>query len=157
VRPATEADAARLGEIELATWDLAATPDPKPPAGGPFFVSVRPSDVLVATINDEPVGFVRLHFDLEAAHRHVVEMWGLCVAPESMRQGLGSFLVHAALKEARRRGCTRMTLGVMGHNTAARALYERCGFVVEGVLKGEYRDRDDGRSLDFVLMAYELS
>lgn len=131
IRPATEADAAHLRRIELASWDEASSPDPVPNGEGPFFVSVRPADVLVATAGNEPVGFVRLHFDDDPAHRHVIEVWGLSVAPELMRQGIGTTLMKAARDESKRRGCTRMTLGVMAQNDAARNLYERLGFIVE--------------------------
>jgi hypothetical protein len=52
-------------------------------------VSVRPADALVAAVGNEPVGFVRLHFDDEPAHRQVTEVWGLSVAPGLVRQGIG--------------------------------------------------------------------
>jgi ribosomal protein S18 acetylase RimI-like enzyme len=156
IRPATHADAAQLGRIELASWDEKTSPDPAPSGEGPFFVSVPPADILVAASDDEPAGFVRLHFDDEPAHRHVVEVWGLSVAPQRMRQGIGTTLLHAALEEARRRGCTRMTLGVMATNNAARSLYEQFGFVTEGVQYGEYRSRRDGRPVDYVLMAMDV-
>lgn len=44
-----------------------------------------------------------------------------------------------------------MTLRVLGHNPGARRLYERCGFAVEGVLKGEFIL--DGQPVDDVLTA----
>jgi ribosomal protein S18 acetylase RimI-like enzyme len=49
-----------------------------------------------------------------------------------------------------------MTLGVMAANHAARSLYERFGFNIEGVQHGEYRSRLDGRPLDYVLMAPDV-
>lgn len=48
-----------------------------------------------------------------------------------------------------------MTLRVLGHNTGARRVYERCGFVVEGVLRGEFRI--DGQDVDDILMARSLA
>jgi RimJ/RimL family protein N-acetyltransferase len=47
-----------------------------------------------------------------------------------------------------------MTLRVLGHNAAARRLYEGCGFVVEGVLPGEFLI--EGRYVDDVLMGRAL-
>jgi ribosomal protein S18 acetylase RimI-like enzyme len=140
----------------LASWDETTSPDPVPNGEGPFFVSVRPEDVLVAAVGNDPVGFVRLHFDDEPAHRHVTEVWGLSVTPELVRQGIGTRLMHAAHEESKRRGCTRMTLGVMAANHAARSLYEQFGFIIEGVQHDEYRSRLDGRPLDYVLMALDV-
>lgn len=45
-------------------------------------------------------------------------------------------------------------LRVLSGNTVARALYERCGFVVEGVLVGEFVVA--GQLMDDVLMARYL-
>ena len=47
------------------------------------------------------------------------------------------------------------TLRVLGPNATARALYERAGFVVEGVLREEFHL--DGRYVDDVLMARDLT
>ena len=43
------------------------------------------------------------------------------------------------------------SLRVLGENDAARRLYERAGYEVEGVLRGEFHL--DGRDVDDVLMA----
>jgi len=43
---------------------------------------------------------------------------------------------------------------VLGHNVGARRLYERCGFVPEGVLRGEFLL--EGRYVDDVLVACDL-
>lgn len=48
-----------------------------------------------------------------------------------------------------------MTLRVLGHNAPARALYESEGFVVEGLLPGEFFL--DGRYVDDVMMGRSLA
>jgi RimJ/RimL family protein N-acetyltransferase len=63
-------------------------------------------------------------------------------------------LVEAAVTHAAGRGARKVTLRVLGPNEGARRLYERCGFVVEGVLRGEFELA--GRLVDDVLMAYRL-
>ncbi|WP_159059185.1 GNAT family N-acetyltransferase, partial [Streptomyces scabiei] len=63
-------------------------------------------------------------------------------------------LLRAVQDEARRRGARRLTLRVLGHNTAARKLYESEGFVVEGVLPEEFLL--DGQYVDDVLMGRRL-
>ena len=64
-------------------------------------------------------------------------------------------LVLAALEEARRRGARSVTLRILAPNGAARRLYERCGFHVQGVLREEFLLR--GRYVDDVLMRHDLS
>lgn len=57
------------------------------------------------------------------------ELDGLFVEPDLWKRGIGRLLINEATHEARRRGLSLTVLG----NTAARAFYERCGFVAEGV------------------------
>ena len=68
---------------------------------------------------------------------------------------MGKGLLVAAIEEARARGARRLTLRVLGHNDAARRLYESAGFVVEGVQRGEFFL--DGEYRDDVLMALDLT
>jgi ribosomal protein S18 acetylase RimI-like enzyme len=67
---------------------------------------------------------------------------------------VGRALLRAAREEARRQGARRITLRVLGHNTPARTLYESEGFVVEGILPGEFLL--DGAYVDDVLMGRPL-
>ena len=52
----------------------------------------------------------------------------LYVAPAQRGRGIGRALLEAALDTARRAGATRLELGTAETDTAARALYESCGF-----------------------------
>jgi hypothetical protein len=65
--------------------------------------------------------------------------------PTSIPGGRWSWICEATSK---------VTLRVLGHNVGARRLYERCGFVPEGVLRGEFLL--EGRYVDDVLMACDL-
>ncbi|MEU5262709.1 GNAT family N-acetyltransferase [Amycolatopsis sp. NPDC021455] len=58
---------------------------------------------------------------------------GNFLVAEQQRLGIARQLVDAAVTEARQRGARKMTLRVLGRNTGARRVYERCGSVVEGV------------------------
>ena len=49
----------------------------------------------------------------------------------------------------------KLTLRVLGHNGPARALYEACGFEVEGVSRGLFFL--DGVYVDDVLLALDLT
>jgi ribosomal protein S18 acetylase RimI-like enzyme len=53
----------------------------------------------------------------------------LYVIPEHRRQGRGLALMEAAMATARDAGAAYMDLGTGEHDTGARALYERLGFV----------------------------
>ena len=52
----------------------------------------------------------------------------LYVAPEQRGKGIGRALLEQAMEVAREAGATRMELGTSETDTAARALYESCGF-----------------------------
>jgi ribosomal protein S18 acetylase RimI-like enzyme len=152
VRRAAVGDAAALAAIDEATWSSLMTPAPALPPGRAFFAETAPDDVLVAEADGLVVGYVHLSnpTPLEA-NRHVLEIRGLAVTPRCQRTGVGRALLDAAVDEARRRGCRKLRLRVLVTNVAARALYDAAGFVVEGVLREEFRI--DGAFVDDVLMA----
>ena len=60
------------------------------------------------------------------------------VAERFRRRGIAARLVDALLAEAKRRGAAAMTLEVRMSNLPAIGLYERAGFVTEGVRPGFY-------------------
>lgn len=66
------------------------------------------------------------------------------VAPEWRRKGLATQLLQEVFRDARAAGATSATLEVRSSNAAARALYEKLGFVVEGVRRDYYQSpRED--------------
>lgn len=101
------------------------------------------------------MGYVRLgHPTGMPTNAHVLQIRGLAVAEAARGKGTGRVLVRAAVEEARRRGARRITLRVLGPDTVARTLYASEGFVVEGVLPGEFHV--GGRYVDDVLMGRSL-
>jgi RimJ/RimL family protein N-acetyltransferase len=157
VRPATGDDDDALAAIDRATWSTRSTPGPPPAPRRAFFdAGVRPADVLVAMLGSAVAGYAHVGpADPVDANNHVLMLRGLAVDPAHQERGLGRRLVTAAVAEGRRRGARRLRLRVLGHNAAARRVYEACGFVVEGVLRGEFLL--DGRYVDDVLMARDLT
>ena len=153
-RPARLSDGDELARIDFATWTSLSTIAPRPPVPQRFFAQGRQvDDVLVAEFDGAVAGYIRLmHPTPFPSSRHVLEVRGLSVDPALQRRGIGRALVEGAIAAARARGVRRVTLRVLGPNAGARALYEACGFVVEGVLRGEFHL--DGRDVDDVLMAY---
>lgn len=61
------------------------------------------------------------------------------VVPERRRQGLATHLLREVFRDARAAGATAATLEVRASNVAARRLYERLGFAVEGVRLDYYQ------------------
>jgi [ribosomal protein S18]-alanine N-acetyltransferase len=82
------------------------------------------------------------------------ELLTIAVDPALRRQGTGAALMAAFLDHARRAGADRAFLEVADDNTAARALYQRSGFVVIGRRKAYYHG-PAGR-IDAILMAQSL-
>ncbi|MEU8676785.1 GNAT family N-acetyltransferase [Streptomyces sp. NPDC048560] len=163
VRHAVLADNEALGELDRATWSTlhAVQPQPQPPYEPFFDEGHRPEDFLVAEAEDTEgrpalAGYIRLVAPTPlACNAHVRQIQGLAVADWARGRGVARALLHASFAEARRQGANRITLRVLGHNTPARALYAAEGFVVEGVLPGEFFLH--GRYVDDVLMGRSLA
>lgn len=74
---------------------------------------------------------------LQAGEAHVTTV---AVHPGYRRRGLGSRLLLALLRDARRRGGQAATLEVRASNRAAQLLYARFGFAPVGIRRGYYPD-----------------
>ncbi|GGW31403.1 GNAT family N-acetyltransferase [Streptomyces xantholiticus] len=159
IRPARRSDETELAELDRAAWSPlhAVTPRPQPPYDPFFDQNHRPEQFLVAEDADGTVvGYIRLAPPTPlACNRHVRQIQGLAVSDRARGRGVGRALLRAACDEARQRGALRITLRVLAHNAPARALYEAEGFVVEGVLPGEFHL--EGRYVDDVLMGRSLT
>jgi RimJ/RimL family protein N-acetyltransferase len=158
VRRAEPDDERALATLDLAAWTWLSSPAPRPDpsAGWTFFdEKTKPEDVLVAVVDGEVAGYIRLARATPlASSDHVLLVNGLVVGDRFRRRGAGRALLDAAAVEARRRGARRLTLRVLGPNEAARRLYQSAGFVVEGVQRELFLL--EGRYVDDVLMALDL-
>jgi len=70
-------------------------------------------------------------------------------------RGVGWALFQAAIDWARGHGLHKLSLEVFAHNTAAIALYRKCGFVEEGHRVRHYR-RASGELWDSLVMGLPL-
>lgn len=68
------------------------------------------------------------------------ELENIVVAEDAQRRGMGSKLTCALAGPIRQRNVTRVFLEVRESNAAARALYEKCGFQINGRRKSYYSD-----------------
>ncbi|MEH6378757.1 GNAT family N-acetyltransferase [Streptomyces sp. KLMMK] len=158
IRKATEADDAALAGLDRRTWSPlhAVQPRPEPPYE-PFFTERnRPEHILVAEAGGRLAGYIRLVAPTPlACNAHVRQIQGLAVDDDFRGQGVARALLRAAGEESLRQGAVRLTLRVLGHNAPARSLYASEGFVVEGVLPGEFLL--EGAYVDDVLMGRSLT
>jgi RimJ/RimL family protein N-acetyltransferase len=90
--------------------------------------------MLVALAGREVVGWcdVRREFFPSRAHRGTL---GMGLLPEWRGRGVGRRLLEATLAQARRSGFKRIELDVHADNPRAIALYEKAGFVQEGIVR----------------------
>ena len=81
----------------------------------------------------ETIGYIGVH---EIAGEAYIS--NIAVLSAYRGKGAGEALLTRASDDARERGCAFITLEVRGSNTAAIALYEKCGFEKAGVRKNFY-------------------
>jgi len=106
---------------------------------------------LVAESDGEVVGNVLVNVDRNVTTEHIGVL-AICVADGWRDGGIGSELVRGAQEWAAERGLRKVSLGVFPDNERAIAVYERCGFVREGLRRLQYRSGSEFR--DEVLMAW---
>jgi ribosomal-protein-alanine N-acetyltransferase len=99
-----------------------------------------------------PVGYAEFYVAADECH-----LLNIAIAPGSQGRGLGTRLLAAILAEAMQRGCRVCQLEVRASNAAARALYERTGFVLVANRKGYYPAGVTGGREDALLYSLELS
>jgi ribosomal protein S18 acetylase RimI-like enzyme len=101
---------------------------------------------VVAVAGGQVVGM--LHVE---ASRHGFGEIGMLVDSGWRGRGVGSALVRAAIGLAREQDLHKLSLEVFAHNTAAIALYRKCGFIEEGRRTRHYR-RASGELWDSIVM-----
>ena len=108
---------------------------------------------LVAWENEEPLGHAYL------ALTNPPELQDEQVRPEYRRRGVASALTLLAEENARALGLDRLRLEVSTDNTAAQALYRKCGFVDIGVplrhVQGTIMLRTGPIEVDDTLLTWE--
>jgi ribosomal protein S18 acetylase RimI-like enzyme len=106
---------------------------------------------FVAMKEDEVVGWCNLSPQRGEGFTHV-GILGMGVLKEFRRQGIGTRLMERTISEAKERGLERIELEVYASNTPAINLYEKWGFVCEGVKKKARKL--DGVYDDIIVMAF---
>jgi ribosomal-protein-alanine N-acetyltransferase len=117
-------------EALAALHALAFTERPRPWSVAEFAALLRQPATLLAT---EPGGFA-----LGRTASGEAELLTLAVDPAARRRGLGTRLIRAYEAQAKAAGAVESLLEVALTNVAARALYERLGYVEAGRRRGYY-------------------
>ena len=159
LRPGRPTDGRALARLfaEVRTegrW-LITTPGAISEPSEAFWISelIRAAEhlALVAEADGEVIGNVLVSVDRGVATEHIGVL-SITIAEGWRDVGVGSELVSGAQRWARERGLRKLSLGVFPDNQRAIAVYEKRGFVREGVRRQQYRSGDLYR--DEVLMAW---
>jgi RimJ/RimL family protein N-acetyltransferase len=105
---------------------------------------------LVALAGGEVIGWCDVRREHWPAHAHCGTL-GMGLLPEYRGKGLGRRLMEATLAATHEKGFVRVELMAHADNLRAIALYEKLGFLHEGVTRDSICI--DGRFVDSVVMA----
>jgi RimJ/RimL family protein N-acetyltransferase len=153
VRPATIGDARAMAGLFAAVAEERTGIASEPPVDveqrtAQFTASIASS--IVAVADGQVVAMI--HTDVT---RYGVGEFGMLVGREWRGRGVGSALIQATIDWAREQGLHKLSLEVFVHNTAAIALYRKCGFTEEGHRVRHYR-RANGELWDSLIMGLAL-
>ncbi|MBR3370832.1 MAG: ribosomal protein S18-alanine N-acetyltransferase [Rhodobacteraceae bacterium] len=84
------------------------------------------------------------------------EVLTLAVLPTMQRRGLASLLLRRGVQQLIARGAQCCFLEVAATNHAARALYDRAGFIQTGRRKGYYTPAHGGGAVDALVLRLDL-
>jgi len=119
---------------------LAFTEAPPEPECRAFYNSILDNGWChrVALVDGSVVGWCDVLPTHGQARAHVGTL-GIGLIPSARHRGIGAQLMRAAIDAAWAAGLTRIELTVRADNLNAKALYERMGFEVEGLLRRSFR------------------
>jgi RimJ/RimL family protein N-acetyltransferase len=107
--------------------------------------------VKTSSCKERIIGRAVFTYSERPSAKHRAE-FGIVVHDDFQDQGIGTELTKFMLDIARRHGLMKVTLEVFSNNKKAIYVYEKCGFIHEGLLKNHYFFRE--RFYDVVLMSY---
>lgn len=143
IRPATGRDCRAIAELHVAVWQhayrgllpasyLASLSVTEREAMWRRMIERRPSQLLVARVGAEVIGFVAFGAsrDQDAAPGQA-EIWAVYVEATFWSTGAGRRLWLRALRHIEAQGYQTVSLWAMAGNERAQRFYERAGFVLE--------------------------
>jgi len=94
--------------------------------------------ILVAEVDGKVVGVGEVKIGEFKKNSHTAEL-GLAITKEFRGLGVGKALIKEMLSYAEKKGVEKVWLSVFSTNNAAIRLYQKFGFVVEGVRKKQFK------------------
>jgi ribosomal-protein-alanine N-acetyltransferase len=142
IRDMTPADLATVVGIEREVFS-----DPWPER---FFLDLLARGATWARIAERDGALAG--YALTAVVGEEADLENIATVPGQRRAGVARVLLEDALREAARRGASRMALDVRASNDAAQTLYRTHGFRLAGLRRGYYQHPDE----DALVMARPL-
>ena len=136
IRPATPDDVPRILALEQSTPAAAHWSEAQYRA---MFHAESPQRLMLVAEDENAV----LGFLVARPNESEWELENIAVITEARRCGLGTALVGELSRCARLSAATSLILEVRESNGAARALYEKSGFLQEGRRKDYYRTPEE--------------
>lgn len=97
---------------------------------------------FVAKIDNKVVGFIGTWIIVDESH-----ITNVAVHPNYRKLGIGSKLIESMLNYCNEKNCTAYTLEVRESNKAAISVYEKHGFIIDGIRKEYYQDNKENALL----------
>ncbi len=128
IRPMVATDVPAVAKLERETFSV-------PWSANAFLEEVENPERLFVTayVDDVLAGYMGLIPSFDEA-----DITNVAVAPFIRRSGVAEKMLTTAMEWAMERGVNSFTLEVRAGNTGAIALYEKLGFISEGVRKNFY-------------------
>jgi ribosomal protein S18 acetylase RimI-like enzyme len=109
---------------------------------------------IVAVVDDEVIGYANVRL-LPGWSDHVGDIH-LSVSHQWRRSGVGTALAKAIIDAAPGLGLAKVIVEVIEKQHAGRAIFERLGFQVEGLLHNHMRDHN-GQTHNLLILAFYLA
>ena len=120
----------------------------------PVFEDLIQKKVLFVFEDDGvPTGMCKL-VPLQYRNSHIVYLGGIAIHPFFAGKGEGIKMMNDIIDFAKQNGFLRIELSVASVNEKAIRLYEKAGFVKEGLLRKFTYLESENKFLDEVMMAY---
>ena len=142
IRAATESDIKQIADIEKASFST-------PWSESALSQSLNPDNCfLVLTDGECVIGYALVGMVVD----DFAELYNIAIHPSYRKKGLSSILMTELINEAKAQSKDKILLEVRASNAPAIALYEKFGFVPDGIRRGYYSNpKEDGLLMSLTL------